>query len=87
MASAVTIPTFASTYAQFLDDLKGTFPEYTAALTLAASLPDVETRFVEVWRIHTGAVATQQASIFEGAGVEIVPGFVMTAALWGELSS
>lgn len=80
-------PSFASTYAQFLDDLKGTFPEYTAALTLAAALPDSMTRFVDVWRTHTTAVATCDASIFDASGVELVPGFVMTTKLWSELST
>jgi hypothetical protein len=80
-------PSFASTYAQFLDDLKGTFPEYTAALTLAAALPDSMTRFVDVWRTHTAAVASSDASIFDGSGIELVPGFVMTAKLWSELST
>ena len=84
--SASVTPTFSSTYAQFLDDLKGTFPEFTAALTLAASLPDVEARFIEVWRGRTTAVAGKDGSIFDGTGVEIVPGFVMTAALWAEIS-
>ena len=85
MATSVA-PTFASTYAQFLDDLKGTFPEFTAALTLAAALPDTEARFVEVWRTHTGDVAAHNAAIFTGTGIEVVPGFVMTAALWSEIS-
>jgi len=85
MAASV-VPTFASTYMQFLDDLKGTFPEYTAALTLAASLPDAMTRFVDVWRVHTSAVAAFDATVFTATGVELVPGFVMTAALWRELS-
>ena len=84
---AAAAPTFASTYVQFLDDLKGTFPEYTAALTLAAALPDAMTRFVDVWRTHTAAVATSDASIFDGSGVELVPGFVMTSKLWNELST
>jgi hypothetical protein len=86
MQMAATAPTFASTYAQFLDDLKGTFPEYAAALTLAASLPDSMTRFVDVWRVHTASVAASDASIFDASGVELVPGFIMTTALWTELS-
>lgn len=84
---ATAAPSFASTYAQFLDELKGTFPEYTAALTLAASLPDSMTRFVEVWCSRTSQVAACDASVFEGTGVELVPGFVMTSSLWGELST
>lgn len=83
---ATGTPTFASTYAMFLEDLKGTFPEYTAALTLAGSLPDSLTRFVEVWHDHTESVAAKNGAIFDGRGVELVPGFVMTSALWSELS-
>jgi hypothetical protein len=81
-----SVPTFVSTYAQFLDDLKGTFPEYTATLLLASSLPDSMTRFVEVWASRTEAVATCDTHVFDGPGVELVPGFVMTSVLWGELS-
>jgi hypothetical protein len=82
-------PSFGSVWTQFLDELKGTFPEYTAALTLAGSLP-IETsraRFVEVWRVHTASVASQTADIFDSSGVELVPGFVMTSALWKELDT
>ena len=78
---------FESTYAQFVDDLKGTFPEFTAALTLASTLPDTQTRFVEVWRAHTADVASQNKCIFEGTGLELVPGFVMTHALWSEIGT
>ena len=87
---ATATPTFASVYAQFLDDLKETFPEFGAALLHAGSMPSeaAEGRFVEVWRVHTEAVAAQDASaLFSGAGVELVPGFVMTAKLWSELSA
>jgi hypothetical protein len=85
----MTTPVFASVYAQFLDDLKETFPEFRAALLHAGSVPSesAEARFVEVWRTHTSAVAAQDSSLFAGAGVELVPGFVMTAALWSELSA
>lgn len=79
-------PTFDSTFSQFVDDLKGTFPEFSAALTHAASLPDHKDRFVSTWRTHTSDVAACNASIFDGSGIEIVPGFVMTRALWNELS-
>jgi hypothetical protein len=85
--TATSPVTFASTYAAFLEDPKGTFPEYTAALTLASTLPDLETRFTEVWHVHSAAVAAQDASLFDGAGIELVPGFVMTRALWNELGS
>ena len=78
---------FSSTYTQFLEELKGTFPEYSPALLLASSLPNTKARFLEVWRIHTNAVASSDGSIFAGAGLELVPGFVMTGTLWGELSA
>jgi hypothetical protein len=84
--SAAAAVTFASTYDQFIDDLKGTFPEYAAALTLAGSLPSRQARFIEVWRHHTAAVAAKDDRIFAGDGVELVPGFVMKTALWNELS-
>jgi hypothetical protein len=84
---AATPITFSTTYEQFLDDLKGTFPEYIAALTLAGAISDVKPRFLEVWREHTANVAAKNAAIFaKEGGLELVPGFVMTAALWGELS-
>jgi hypothetical protein len=79
--------TFNSTYTAFLEDLKGTFPEYTAALTLAGSLPDVKTRFVDVWRTHTSEITAKNAAIFTDTGIELVPGFVMTKKLWAELSA
>lgn len=86
MSSSVTI-TFDATFNQFLEDLKGSFPEYAAALTLAASAPDRQTRFLDIWRAHSTAVAAQDSTIFGGEkGLELVPGFVMTAALWAELS-
>lgn len=87
---ATATPTFASVYTQFLDDLKETFPEFSAALLHAGSMPSeaAEARFVEVWRVHTEAVAAQDAAaLFSGAGVELVPGFVMTGKLWSELSA
>lgn len=79
-------PTFDSTYAQFVDDLKGTFPEFSDALTHAATLPERKTRFVDVWKTHTSDVAACNAAVFDGAGIEIIPGFVMTRKLWNELS-
>ena len=79
-------PTFEATYAQFVDDLKGTFPEFSAALTHAASLPDRKERFVEIWKSHTSDVAVCNASVFDGVGIELIPGFVMKRGLWNELS-
>ena len=83
MSSAIT---FNATFGQFLEDLKGTFPEYTAAFTLAGSLADRQTRFLEVWRTHSTAVAAQDGSVFSATGLELVPGFRMTSTLWAELS-
>lgn len=83
MSSAIT---FEATFDQFLEDLKGTFPEYTAALTLAGSFTDRQTRFMEVWRTLSTAVAAQDSAVFSATGLELVPGFKMTAALWAELS-
>lgn len=79
-------PTFEATYVQFVDDLKGTFPEFSAALAHAASLPDHKERFVQIWKSHTSDVAACNASIFDGTGVELIPGFVMKRGLWNELS-
>jgi hypothetical protein len=79
-------PTFEATYAQFVDDLKGTFPEFSAALTHAASLPDRKERFVEIWKSHTSDVAACNAVVFDGTGIELIPGFVMKRGLWKELS-
>jgi len=77
---------FSNTYSQFLTELKETFPEYAAALLLAAALPEPQTRFVEVWRTHTSDIASNNAAIFNDTGIELVPGFIMTGALWKELS-
>jgi hypothetical protein len=79
-------PTFEGTYAQFVDDLKGTFPEFSAALTHAASLPDSKERFVTIWKSHTSHIAACNATVFDGDGIELIPGFVMKRALWNELS-
>jgi hypothetical protein len=78
--------TFESTYAQFVDDLKGTFPEFADALTHAASLPDCKERFIAVWKSHTGAIATKDNSVF-ATDIELIPGFVLTPKLWTELSA
>lgn len=78
---------FSTTFTQFLDELKATFPEFVPALTLASSLPDTQTRFLEVWRTHTADVASNNGAIFTETGIELVPGFVMTGALWAELSA
>jgi hypothetical protein len=81
----MTTPTFDSTYAQFITELKLTFPEFSTALTLAESVPGAAERFTEIWRPRVSAVATKSDKVFS-EGVELVPGFVMTAKLWSELS-
>lgn len=81
----MTSPTFDSTYAQFIGELKLTFPEFLTALTLAESVPGAVDRFTEVWRPRVSDVAAKSSKVF-AKGVELVPGFVMTASLWGELS-
>jgi hypothetical protein len=81
----MTAVTFDSTYAQFVSELKGTFPEFAAALS---SVPEgAKAHFVSTWKPHTAAVASQTAGIFAGSGVELVPGVRMTATLWAELSA
>lgn len=80
-------PSFASHYAQFVDDLLGTFPEFGAQLRAARGAEDSRSHFISVWQAHTDAVAAQDARIFAGVGVELVRGFAMTSTLWGELSS
>ena len=82
----MTTPTFDSTYAQFISELKMTFPEYATALTLAESVPGAVDRFTEIWRPRVSEVAAKSSAVFAN-GVELVPGFVMTSRLWSELST
>lgn len=77
--------TFQTTYLQFLEDLKGTFPEYVSALTFAATLPNCKERFKEVWCPRAASVASRDDALF-ASGVELVSGFVLTNTLWSELS-
>ena len=77
---------FSTTYSQFVDDLIGTFPEFTVQLTTAKTCD--ESFYVRVWKSFTKEVAEQNSDIFKSeTGVEIVPGFFMTEALWKELSA
>ena len=78
--------TFDSTYTQFLDELSETFPEFVTALTAARTLPDRQAQFLAIWTPLTSEVATKNASIFTTTGIPLVPGVVMTASLWAELS-
>jgi hypothetical protein len=79
---------FESTYSQFVNELKETFPEFTSELDLLKAKPIEENRktFLSVWRTHTSDVAKQNNQIF-ASGIEIVSGVNMTAKLWGELSA
>jgi hypothetical protein len=75
--------TFSSTYAQFLAELGLTFPEYAEALKAAETCTAAE--FGVLWTPRTAAVAAQDESVFTAAGVPLVKGVLMTAALWAEL--
>jgi len=78
---------FASTYTQFLDELTATFPEYAGPLLVAKALPNARSVFLSVWKTHTKEISQQKASIFDGAGLDLVPGVKMTTSLWNELSA
>jgi hypothetical protein len=92
MASAASAasPTFASTYAQFLEDLEGTFPELSGALTTIKTLPeeDAKRTFRETWKPHLAALAARDAAtLFTGSeeGSEIMSGIRITRKLWQEV--
>ena len=78
---------FAATYVQFVTELLETFPEYATALNAAKEDPKARENFLSVWKTHTNNIAVQNDSIFTEAGLELVPGFSMTAKLWSELSN
>jgi hypothetical protein len=78
---------FANTYTQFLDELTATFPEYATSLLAAKALPNARSVFLSVWKIHTKEISQQKVSIFDGAGLDLVPGVKMTISLWNELSA
>ena len=77
---------FSTTYAQFIQELKDTFPEFLPALVIAADLPDAQAQFTALWHPYTTDVAAKNSSIFTTAGIDLVPGVKLTAALWAELS-
>ena len=77
---------FSATYVQFVTELLETFPEYANALNAAKEDPKARENFLAVWKTHTNNIAVQNSSIFTDAGLELVPGFAMTAKLWSELS-
>jgi len=72
---------FSSTYAQFIAELKLTFPEYASALSSTCD----QTLFSSLWSPYTAAVAARDGSIFTATGIPVVHGLTMTAALWAEL--
>jgi hypothetical protein len=78
---------FSTTYTQFLNELKDTFPEFLPALVAASELPDAQAQFTALWHPYTTDVAAKNASIFTADGISLVPGVTMTASLWSELSS
>ena len=78
---------FAATYVQFVTELFETFPEYAEALNAAKVDPKSRENFLAVWKTHTSNIAVQNDSIFTETGLELVPGFSMTAKLWSELSN
>ena len=78
---------FSATYVQFVTELLETFPEYATALDAAKVDPKARENFLSVWKAHTNSIAAQKDSIFTEVGLELVPGFSMTAKLWSELST
>ena len=86
MAQAQPQATFISTYQQFLQELTETFPEYTRRLEVAKNHATPREAFLSVWKPHTSNIAAQNAELFHGEGVELVPGLKMTSSLWSELS-
>jgi hypothetical protein len=78
---------FTSTYVQFVTELVETFPEYADKLNDAKVDPKAREHFLSVWKTHTNSIAVQNSAIFTDTGLELVPGFAMTAKLWSELSN
>jgi len=78
---------FSTTYAQFIQELKDTFPEFLPALVVAADLSDAQAQFTALWHPYTTDVAAKNASIFTTEGIDLVPGVKLTASLWSELST
>jgi len=78
---------FSATYVQFVNELLETFPEYADVLNAAKTDADAREHFLSVWKTHTNNIAVQNDAIFTAKGLELVPGFPMTAALWSELSN
>ncbi len=80
-------PSFHRTFLQFCDDLALTFPELTA-IQACKRMGELEsqTEFQSLWKSRLGAIATRDSTIFNGAGVEVLPGVVIGSSLWSEVS-
>jgi hypothetical protein len=81
----MSAPTFQSLYTQFCEDLKGTFPELSFS-KCALSEEDAKAQFHALWKSRHEAIRTRDESLFTKEGVEVLPGVVLTAKLWKEVS-
>ncbi len=81
-----TAPTFRSTFLQFCDDLEGTFPELSTAIRTVRTLDEDAAikAFRALWKSRLSAIAIRDEELFKQS-VEIVPGVVITPALWREV--
>ncbi len=81
-------PTFESTLWQFCTDLSGTFPELTEAIQTLKSRPsdDIQKEFSNLWKQNLAGIALRDASIFTSQDREVLPGVILTSALWSEVS-
>jgi hypothetical protein len=80
-------PTFQSTFAQFVEDLEGTYPELGPALAACKALPEEELlkKYRDLYKGKAMLVAMREQALF-AAGHEVLPGVVITAKLWKEVS-
>ena len=78
---------FDTTFHQFLEELKLTFPEFASELNAVQTKSPEENRrmFLSIWRTHTSDIVNQKDTLF-AEGVDLVPGVRMTKKLWQELS-
>lgn len=80
-------PTFQSTFAQFAEDLEGTYPELGPSLAACKALGEDEVmkKYRELYKGKAMLVAMREQALF-ASGHEILPGVVITAKLWKEVS-
>jgi hypothetical protein len=80
-------PTFQSTFAQFVEDLEGTYPELGPAIAACKALPEEELlkKYRDLYKGKAMLVAMREQTLFT-AGHEVLPGVVITAKLWKEVS-